>query len=143
MNTHAELNIQKLEADMLLSIQSYEAVLNFLQKIEREIGTASATSLLDLNGTLNDLQARANCIDQTLQGQQIKQITPALLDLDNKRMGLIMEIRLTNKRVTEKAKTVRSYIAFKIKRIRTGHLIMNGYGQYHQSSHGRIVNRSC
>ena len=143
MNTHTEIDIQKLEADILLSIQSYEAVLKFLQKIEKEIGTASSAALLDLNTSLTDLQAKATLIDQSLSGGKVEQTPPALLVLDKKRQGLIAEIRRVNKRVTEKAKTVRSYLAFKIKKIRTGHLIMNGYGQYQRPPQGRIVNSSC
>jgi|GEM_PF-733658 len=138
------IDMQKLKENFLLSIQSYKEILDFLNKLDQEVGTASASSLSERNNTLTELQSRATQIDQTLIEQLSKQAKSSeiLQPLDDQRRRLVAEILLVNKRVTEKAKAVRSYLSFEMKKMRTGMLAMNGYGQQHQLQQGRIVNRS-
>ena len=138
------IDMQKLEENFLLSIQSYKEILDFLNKLDQEVGTATAASLSERNNTLTELQSKATQIDQTVIEQLSKQAKSpeSLQPLDDQRRRLVAEILFVNKRVTEKAKAVRSYLSFEMKKMRTGMLAMSGYGQQHQLQQGRIVNRS-
>ena len=115
-----------------------------MNKLDQEVGTATAASLSERNNTLTELQSKATQIDQTVIEQLSKQAKSpeSLQPLDDQRRRLVAEILFVNKRVTEKAKAVRSYLSFEMKKMRTGMLAMSGYGQQHQLQQGRIVNRS-
>ena len=144
MHMNEATDMQKLEKEFLLSIQAYEEIRDFLEKLDREIGIASASGMLDTNNRLTELQRRATLIDRSLIEQLSPQAKPPekLQSLDERRRYLVAEIILVNKRVTEKAKAVRAYLSYEKKKIRTGFMAMSGYGQQHQLKQGRIVNRS-
>ncbi|MBV5329160.1 MAG: hypothetical protein JZU65_16295 [Chlorobium sp.] len=133
--------MQQLEADLLLSIQHYEGLLQFLQKMDLDIGTADPAALQNLNRALQELQEQAVQLDQKIAPQlDAKSLKNATIQkLTKKRELLLKELLLLNQRITAKASGVKSLIAHEIGKLRTGLSAMSGYRQP-QHNQGRITN---
>ena len=138
-----QVDMQQLEPILLQSIEEYESVLDFLRKMEGEIGTAPPAQLLEFNESLADLQGRAAKTDQFLLQQltdharHIKRPHPLI----EKREEIIRDILMLNGDITTKALGVKSHLAFELGKLRHGLSAMNGYKQL-QNNQGRIVNKS-
>jgi len=133
--------MQQLEADLSQSIQLYEGLLQFLQKMDLDIGTADPVALQNLSRALQELQAQAEQLDQKiapqLDAKSLKNRT--IQQLTEKRELLLKELLLLNQRITAKASGVKSLIAHEIGKLRTGLSALSGYRQP-QHNQGRITN---
>jgi hypothetical protein len=138
-----KVGMPQLEPILLQSIEENEGVLDFLRKMEREIGTAPPAQLLEFNALLTDLQGRAIRTDQVLLLQLTDQAAKPekLQTLIEKRERIIRDILMLNAGITTKALGVKSHLAFELGKLRHGLSAMNGYKQL-QNNQGRIVNRS-
>jgi hypothetical protein len=136
-------DMQQFEAIISQSIAQYEVILNFLQKMDKEIGTASPEELLELSKELAELQNQAATIDQVLltQFSMLTARPETLQALIDKRHRIMKEILLVNERITEKASGVKSLIAHEMEKLRNGISAMSGYKQQ-QNNQGRIVDRT-
>jgi hypothetical protein len=141
MQTKAE--IQLLEPVLLQSIQKYEHILDFLQKIDKEIGAASSDDLLELSAFLADIQSHATQTDQVLLTQLSKHsvLTETMQSLLDKREHITKEILVLNEQITAKASRVKSLIAHEMEKLRNGISALSGYKEQ-QHNQGRIVNSS-
>jgi hypothetical protein len=139
MQTKAEM--QQLEPVLSQSIQQYEHIFDFLQKMDREIGTASSDELLELSALLSDLQGQATQTDQVLLAQLNKYSvrTETLQSLLDQRERLIKKILLLNEKITTKASGIKSLIAHEMGKLRNGISALSGYTEQ-QHNQGRIVN---
>lgn len=135
--------MQQLEPALTLSIQQYEHILDFLRKIDREVGIASSDELLEQSALLADLQNHATQTDQVLLSLLNDHLVPTetIQILLSQRELIIKEILLLNAGITEKASGVKSLIAHEIEKLRNGISAMSGYKQ-HQNNQGRIVDRT-
>lgn len=133
--------MQQLEPVLSQSIQQYERILDFLQKMDGEIGTASPAELLELSESLTDVQSQATQTDQVLLRQLSNSSarTETMQLLIEKRERIMKEILLLNERITAKASGVKSLIAHEMGNLRNGISALNGYRQQ-QHNQGRIVN---
>lgn len=133
--------MQQLEADLLQSIRHYEGLLQFLQKMDLDIGTADPVALQNLSIALQELQEQAVQLDQKIAPQlDAKSLKNATIQkLTEKRELLLKELLLLNQRITAKASGVKSLIAHEIGKLRTGLSALSGYRQP-QHNQGRITN---
>ena len=138
-----ETETQQIEQTLIHSIQEYEHIAIFLQKIDDEIGTASPAQLLEYNDSLTDLQGHATQTDQVLLAHLSahSEQTETIRALIEKRKRIIRDILTFNDGITAKASGVKSHIAFELGKLRNGISAMNGYKQM-QNNLGQIVNRS-
>jgi hypothetical protein len=136
-------DMQQFEAIISQSIVQYEVILNFLQKMDKEIGTAAPEELLEFSKELAELQNQAATIDQVLltQFSMLTARPETLQALIDKRQRIMKEILLVNERITEKASGVKSLIAYEMEKLRNGISAMSGYKQQ-QNNQGRIVDRT-
>jgi hypothetical protein len=134
--------MQQFEQVFSHSIKQYEVILSFLQKMEKEIGTASPDELLELSKSLADLQSQAAETDQMLlpQLREHSALNEKMAPLIDERELLMKEILLLNARISEKASGVKSLIAHEMEKLRNGISALGGYMQQ-QNTHGRIVDR--
>lgn len=139
MQTQADM--QQLRPILDKSIQQYEKILVFLQKMDNETSTASPAELLKLGESLADLQGQATQIDQVLLAQLGKYPAPTeiIQSLIEKRERTIKEILFLNERITLKASGVKSLISHELGKLRHGLSALSGYKQQ-QNNQGRIVN---
>ena len=133
----------QLEPILSQSMQQYERILDFLQKMDVEVGTADPVALQNFSETLNALQAQAVKIDQVLFTQMDREpikteTTQICLD---KRSLLLKEILFLNERISKKALTVNALIAHEMGKLRNGRTALSGY-KPQQQHQGRIVNGS-
>ncbi|MDR3630578.1 MAG: hypothetical protein P4L42_09595 [Desulfocapsaceae bacterium] len=142
MNTYNDVERQ-LESDLALSIQSYKQILGQLEKINKEIGTASPDVIQELNAVLAELQEKVKPLDKSLQMQSndCTMVTEAMKGLHEKRQYLLGEVLQVNKQIIEKAQGVQTFIVHEMERFHAGLVAMNGYKQHNQHQ-GRIVNSS-
>lgn len=133
--------MQQLRPVLLQSLQQYEGILDFLQKMEEEIGSASPAMVLELSESLADLQSHATQTDQALLAQLNKQSaqTEPIQSLIDKRELLVKEILLLNERITAKAIGIKSLLGHEMETLRHGISALSGYKQQ-QHNQGRIVN---
>ncbi len=135
--------MQQFEALLSQSIHEYAEILEFLQKMDEEIGTASPEGLLELGESLAQLQNHAAETDQVLLMQLSKHsaLAETMQPLLDRREQIMKEILFLNGRITEKASGVKSLIAHEMEKLRTGLSALNGYKQQ-QNNQGRIVDRA-
>ena len=141
ISMHRETEIPQLEQTLAKSILQYENILDFLEKIDEEIGTASPSELLDLSTSLTDLQRHATQTDQVLLTQinassARNENTQHLID---RHECIMKEILLLNEHLTAKASGVKSLLAHEMGKLRNGLSALSGYRQQHNNQ-GRIVN---
>ncbi|EKD33599.1 MAG: hypothetical protein ACD_75C02645G0006 [uncultured bacterium] len=135
------VDIQQLEAQLSQSINQYDRILTLLQRMDREIGTASPTELQDMDKSLTELQRQATEIDQSFLGQLTVESTKpeAIGSLLDKRASVVQEIILLNGNISTKAMGVKTLLAHEIGTIHSGLSALKGYKkQVHNQ--GRIVN---
>lgn len=139
MNTMIE--IQQIEPALRQSIEQYELILAFLQKMETEVGTADAVELQELDATLYELQTQAEQFDQILLAKLKNESHKSELiqKLIARHERLLKEVLLVNERITTKASGVKSLISHEIGKLRDGLSAMNGY-RHQPHNQGRIVN---
>ncbi|MDP3479595.1 MAG: hypothetical protein Q8R88_07470 [Desulfoprunum sp.] len=139
MNTMIE--IQQIEPALRQSIEQYELILAFLQKMETVVGTADAVELQELGATLYELQTQAEQFDRILLAKLKKEPheSDSVQTLRTRHERLLKEVLLANERITAKASGVKSLISHEIGKLRDGLSAMNGYRQQ-QHNQGRIVN---
>ena len=133
--------IQELESTLSQSILHYGNILDFLEKIDREIGTASPSELLELSTSLTDLQEIATQTDQVLLTQLSTDSargdnTQHLID---RREHIVTDILILNEHIAVKSSGVKSLIAHEKSKLRNGISALSGYKQQ-QHNQGRIVN---
>jgi hypothetical protein len=140
---HSQTKPHQPESLLLQSLVQYGNILDFLWLIDREIGTASASELLELSVSLTDLQGIATQTDLLLLAQL--NADPARSDeiqnLINKREHIVKDILLLNEQTAAKASGVKSLIANEMGKLRSGISALGGYRQ-HRHNQGRIVNSS-
>lgn len=133
--------MQQLERVLSQSIQQYEHILEFMLKMDQEVGSADPEALQNFNDSLNELQQEAMRLDQLLDVRldQKSTETEPIQSLFAKRLHLLKEILLLNERIVEKGSRVKSLIAHEMGKLRNGLSALSGYKQpqHHQ---GRIVN---
>jgi hypothetical protein len=132
---------QPLESTLLQSIIHYGNILNFLEIMDREIGTASPSELLDLSKSLTNLQGIATQTDLVLLTQLN---TDSARDSDiqlliNRREHIVKKILLLNEHIAAKASGVKSLIVNEMGKLRNGLSALSGY-RPQQHNQGRIVN---
>lgn len=135
--------MQQVEEILSQSIHQYAEILEFLQKMNKEIGSALPEELLELGESLAHLQHLAAETDQVLLMQLSKHsaLAETLQPLLDRREQIMKEILFLNGRISEKASGVKSLIAHEMKKLRTGLSALNGYKQQ-QNNQGRIVDRT-
>ncbi|MBU1568836.1 MAG: hypothetical protein KJ630_24825 [Proteobacteria bacterium] len=134
---------QQLEPILTLSIRQYEDIHDFLQKMDKEIGTASPDDLLESNLSLAYLQSQATEADQVLLPQLSKHSvhTETSQQLIDKREQILKEILLLNEGITKKALGVNSLITHEMEKLRNGISALSGYRRQ-QNNQGRLVNKT-
>lgn len=139
MDTQGEM--EQLESTLLQSVQHYACFLEFLRKMDDEMGTADPVALQDFSISFQQLHEQAVQFDRIISAQlNAKSLeNESILILSGKRDSLLREILLLNKRVTAKASGVKSLIAHEIGKLRTGLSALSGYRQP-QHNQGRITN---
>lgn len=132
---------EKLKDTIHLSIQQYEHMLEYMKRLDREVGTASSPALIKLNATLLELQKNTSETEQYLFSQLSKnpEKRDSIKSLIELREHLINDILYFNQRITTKAVGVKSFITHEMGKLHTGLSAMQGYRQQ-QYNHGRIVN---
>lgn len=133
--------MEQLEPVLLQSIQQYERILDFLQKMDGEIGTASPSMVLELSESLAYLQSHATQTDQALFTQLNKQsaLTETIQSLLSRRENIVKEILILNERIKAKAIGIKSLLGHEMEKLRNGISALSGYRQQ-QHNQGRIVN---
>jgi hypothetical protein len=133
--------MEQLEPVLLQSLQQYEHILDFLRKMDAEIGTASPAMVLELGESLADLQNHATQTDQVLLTQLSKQSTQTatMQSLLEKREQRVKDILLLNEQITAKAIGIKSLLGYEMEKMRNGMSALSGYRQQ-QHNQGRIVN---
>ncbi len=135
--------MQQFEAVLSQSIHQYAEILEFLQKMNKEIGTALPEDLLKLGESLAHLQSHAAETDQVLltQFNKYSALAETMQPLLDKRQQIMNDILCLNGRIAEKASGVKSLIAHEMEKLRTGLSALSGYKQQ-QNNQGRIVDRT-
>jgi hypothetical protein len=133
--------MENLEPVLLQSIQQYERILDFLQKMDMEIGTAAPSMVLELSESLAYLQGHATETDQNLLSQLRKQsaLPEAMQSLLSRREYIVKEILTLNERIKAKAIGIKSLLGHEMEKMRSGISALSGYRQQ-QHNQGRIVN---
>jgi hypothetical protein len=133
--------MEKIEPVLLQSIQQYERILDFLQKMDTEISTAAPSMVLELSESLAYLQGHATQTDQDLLTQLSKQspLSEAMQSLLNRREYIVKEILILNERIKAKAIGIKSLLGHEMEKMRNGISALSGYRQQ-QHNQGRIVN---
>jgi hypothetical protein len=133
--------MKTLEPILIQSIQQYERILDFLQKMDTEIGTAAPSMVLELSESLAYLQSHATQTDKDLLTQLSKQspLSEAMQSLLNRREYIVKEILTLNERIKAKAIGIKSLLAHEMEKMRNGISALSGYRQQ-QHNQGRIVN---
>ena len=142
MNIQKVAEVQQLESSLSSSVAAYEEVLGHMGRIDKEIGTNPGSNMGELNREFVILQNKAKQTDLLVEQSRATcclESTDAAQSLDNRRRHLIDKILLVNKRLTEKAKTLRAFIIYERKRLGNGLVAMNGYRQQ-STKQGRVVN---
>jgi len=125
------------------SIQHYQGILQLLEQMEREMGTADPLALQGFSSTLERMQGQAAQLDREiaplLKAQASKNEQTA--DLAKQRADLVNEILEVNQRICAKASGVKSLLAHEMGKLRTGLTALSGYRQP-QRHRGRITNCS-
>jgi hypothetical protein len=135
--------MENIESVLLQSIHQYERILDFLQKMDVEIGTAAPSMVLELSESLAYLQGHATETDQTLLLQLHKQpILPVEVQcLLSRRDYIVKEILALNARIKAKAIGIKSLLGHEMEKMRNGISALSGYRQQ-QYNQGRIINSS-
>ena len=141
MNSHGISTVEGVESDFSVSLEQYSRMLETLHIIDREISTAAPERVQELSGILTNLQLETTKTDQLLMMNVPPEPSGTLRLLIEMRRQILAEILIINKRITTKAKRVKSYIASEKSKLHNGLSAMNGYRQP-QHNQGRIVNRS-
>ncbi len=138
---HTTMETQQIKASLIQSIEHYERILEHMQILNREIGTAPSLALLKLNETLVDLQKDTSPLEESLAIQLSKHPDKSkeIHHLFAKREELLKDILFLNQQITEKALGIKSFIAHEIGKLHSGQTAMKGYRQQHYHQ-GRIVN---
>ena len=133
--------MEQLESALLQSVQHYACFLEFLRKMDDEMGTADPVALQNFSVSFQKLHQQAVQFDQSIAAQLNGKSSEneSILILTGKRERLLKEILQLNKRITAKASGVKSLIAHEIGRMRTGLSALSGYRQPQQNQ-GRITN---
>jgi hypothetical protein len=133
--------MENLEPVLIKSIQQYERILDFLQKMDTEIGTAAPSMVLELSESLAYLQGHAMQTDQNLLSQLRKQpaLPEAMQSLLNRREYVVKEILILNERIKAKSIGIKSLLGHEMEKMRNGISALSGYRQQQQHQ-GRIVN---
>jgi hypothetical protein len=133
--------MEKIETVLLQSIHQYERILDFLQKMDVEIGTAAPSMVLELSESLAYLQGHATETDQTLLTQLRKQpdLPKAMQSLLSRRENVVKEILILNERIKAKAIGIKSLLGHEMEIMRNGISALSGYRQQ-QHNQGHIVN---
>lgn len=133
--------MEQLESTLVQSVQHYAYFLEFLQKMDDEMGTADPVALQNFNISFHQLHEQAMQFDRILSTQlNSKSLeNESILILTEKRNSLLREILRLNKRITAKASGVKSLIAHEIGKLRTGLSALSGYRQPQQNQ-GKITN---
>lgn len=139
MNT--EIDVKQVEAKLIQSITQYERILEYMRKLENEVGTASHQALTKSNETLVELQNSAAEFEQDLflNLLALPDKSASLHVLMDTRQQLLQDILSLNQRIVTKTSQIKSFIAHEIKKLLSGRSAMNGYKQPHFNQ-GRIVN---
>ena len=123
------------------AINRYSLIREYLEKIQAEVGTASAGNLQKMGEDLTALQENA-CQCEQIIGQYLarKQEWPShIQSLIDQRELLLQEVRQLHSRVTAKAQDLRSLISHDLQRISKSHAALSGY-RLNQAHQGQIVN---
>ena len=123
------------------AINRYSQIRQYLEKIQTEVGTASAELLKMMGEDLTALQESAYQCEQMI-GPYVdrQQEWPShIQSLIDQRELLLQEIRQLHGRVTAKAQDLRSLISHDLQRLGKSHAALSGYRQ-NQSRQGQIVN---
>jgi hypothetical protein len=133
--------MEKIEPILLQSIHHYERILDFLQEMDVEIGTAAPSMVLELSESLAYLQGHATETDQTLLTQLRKQtaLPETIQSLLGRREYLVKEILILNARIKAKAIGIKSLLGHEMEKMRNGISALSGYRQQ-QHNQGHIVN---
>jgi hypothetical protein len=133
--------MENLEPVLLKSLQQYERILDFLQKMDREIGTATPSMVLELSESLSYLQSHATQTDQVLLMRLKKKpaLPEAMQSLLNRREYIVKEILTLNECIKTKAIGIKSLLGHEMEKMRNGISALSGYRQQ-QHNQGRIVN---
>lgn len=139
----SKIATREITANLLLSIQQYEHMLEYMQGLDKDVGTASPAALLESNETLLKLQKDTSETEQALFAQFTTYCEDAddILPLIATREHLMRDVLFLNQRIRVKATGIRSFITHEMGKLHTGLSAMNGYRQ-HQHNQGRIVNSS-
>jgi len=135
METH------QIKETLLQAIHVYEHMLNDMQNLEIEIGTASPATLMKFNESLKEQQDNVEKIEHDLF-TQLSNSCNSLGEIDlliKMREKLMKDILFLNQQITIKASGIRSFMSHEMKRLHSGYTAMKGYKQIHHN-HGRIVN---
>jgi hypothetical protein len=138
---HKKTEMQPAETILLQSIQQYERILSFLQKMDTEVGTASPSTVLEFSKILQELQTIASQTDQILLTEISKQSmqTETMESLLRKREYVVKEILALNESIKAKAIGIKSLLGHEMETLRNGISALDGYRQQ-QHNQGRIVN---
>lgn len=135
------METQQLKEKILQSIHLYEQMLEYMKKLEMEIGTASPAALTKFNATLSEHFTTAEKIEHDLfvQLSTSSDKVDEFKSLIEMRENILKDILLLNQQITSKASGIRSFISHKTKSLQSGFSAMKGYKQAYQNQ-GRIVN---
>jgi hypothetical protein len=133
--------MEQYEQTLMQSIHQYERILDFLQKMDGEIGAAAPSMVLELSESLAYLQGHATETDQVLLSQLRNQqaLPKAMQSLLGKRENIVKEILTLNERIKAKAIGIKSLLGHEMEKMRNGISALSGYRQQ-QYNQGRIVN---
>lgn len=133
--------MQQFDSVLSQSIHQYERILDFMQKMDDEMGTAETVALQNFSNYLNELQNEAMRLDQIIaQFDQKSLKTETMQRLFTQRERLLKEILLLNERIIEKGSRVKSLIAHEMEKFRAGLSALGGYKQQQHQHQGRIIN---
>ena len=123
------------------SIHQYERILDWMQQMDTEVGTADADALAHFSDGLQELQGEAAADDQMLMARLASNgsAPESTRMLAARREGLLREILALNQRIIEKTARVQALLGHEIKSLGNGLTALNGYKQP-QHNQGRLVN---
>lgn len=135
--------MQPLETMLSRSIQHYRGVLQLLERIDRELGTADPQALAEFSRALELMQTEASPLDREIAAQFQAQPRSGeqIATLAGERNELIGAALAINQRISAKALGVKSLLSHEMGKLRTGLTALSGYRQP-QPHRGRITNCS-
>jgi hypothetical protein len=137
----SEIQTQQLKTSLLQSIHQYENMLDYMQNLDKGVGTAAPSALMRLNDRLVELQKNMTQTEEivSFRLQEYSGNMEAVQSLVEMRQHLLRDILFLNQRITVKATGIRSYITSEMGKLHTGLSAMKGYKQQ-QNNLGRIIN---